>query len=231
MTILSAIQNVSTSISITRPDAVFSSQEREHFELQVLANSCASYIASDYEWQAMKALATLTGDGLVTAFSFPGDYDRMLKNAQLWSYRKAWPLVHITDTDRWLGLEVRQFGYGTSAWSIFGDQINIRPAPESGESVKFYYMSSKWARDEPGLAKAAFTADSDSFRLSERLLELCLIWMWKSTKKLPYAQEKDDYEDFKEKLIVADKGARILRVGRTQYRRGTKIAYPVAIVP
>lgn len=231
MTILSAIQNVSASISITRPDAVFSSQEREHFELQVLANSSASHIAKDYEWQALKALATLTGDGILTAFSFPADYDRMLKKAELWSNRNAKPLGHITDTDRWLELEVRQFGFVSGLWSILGDQINIKPAPASGELVKFYYMTNKWARNEPGAAKAAFTADSDGFRLSERLLELCMIWMWKSRKKLPYAQEKDDYEDAKEKLIVADKGSRIIRVGQVRALRGAQIAYPVAIVP
>lgn len=231
MTILSAIQNVSASISITKPDAVFSSQEREHFELQVLANSCASYIAKDYEWQSLKTLATLTGDGVVMAFSFPGDYDRMLKKAQLWSSRNARLLEHISDTDRWLELDLRQFGFASGAWTIFADRINIKPAPATGELVKFYYMSNKWARDEPGGAKAAFTADSDVFRLSEQLLELCMIWMWKSRKKLPYAQEKDDYEDAKEKLITADKGARIIRVGRTRNSRGAKIAYPVAVVP
>ena len=231
MTILSAIQNVSAAISITRPEAVFSSQERELFELQVLANSSASYIARDYEWQALKTLATLTGNGILTAFPFPDDYDRMLKKAELWSDRNARPLGHITDTDRWLELEVRQFGFVSGLWSIFGDQINIKPAPATGELVKFYYMTNKWARDEVATTKSAFTADTDVFRLSERLLELGMTWMWKSKKKQPYAQEKDDYEDAREKLIVADKGSRILRVVQVRSSRGAQIAYPVSIVP
>jgi hypothetical protein len=231
MTILSAIQNVSASISIASPEAVFSSTEREHFELQVLANQCASYIAKDHEWQILKSLATLTGDGVLTAFSFPADYDRMLKKAELWSNQNARPLGHITDTDRWLELEIRQFGFVSGLWSIFGDQINIKPAPVSGELVKFYYMSNSWARPETGMDKVAFTLDADSFRLPEHLLELCIIWMWKAKKKLPYAQEKDDYEDAKEKLIVADKGSRLLRIGQVRNARGVQIAYPMSIVP
>ena len=231
MGILSVIQNVSASISITKPEAVFSSQEREHFELQVLANACASYIAKDYEWQALKTLATLTGDGILTAFSFPDDYDRMLKKAELWSDRNAKPLGHVADTDRWLELEVRQFGFVSGLWSIFSDQVNIKPATASGELIKFYYMSNKWARDDAGTPKASFLLDTDVFRLSEPLLELCMIWMWKSKKKQPYAQEQDDYENAKEKLIAADKGSRILRIGQDRSSRGVQIAYPVSIVP
>lgn len=231
MTILSAIQNVSASISLSRPEAVFSSTEREHFELQVLANASAAYIAKDYEWQVLKTLATLTGTGAATTFPFPAGYDRMLKKAQFWSTRNTYPLTHITDTDRWLELDIRQFGFVSGAWSIFGDQINIKPAPIVGELIKFYYMTNKWALDAGGAAKIAFTLDSDTFRLSESLLELCMIWMWKSKKKQPYAQEQDDYENAKEKLITADKGSRILRVGQVRSPRGVQIAYPTSIVP
>lgn len=231
MTILTAIQRVCLKISLTQPSTVFSSQAREHLELQALANESASYIAKDFEWQALKALATLSGDGVLQAFPFPSDYDRMLKEAQLWSSRIISPLTHIVSTDRWLELDIRQFGFVSGVWTIFGDMVNIKPARATGEQVKFYYMSNLWAKDENGIAHAAFTQDSDRFRLSEDLLALCMIWKWKDAKKLPYAQEKDDYEDAKEKLITADKGSKILRVGRARMPRGTNIAYPTSIVP
>jgi len=54
--------------------------------------------------------------------------------------------------------------------------------------------------------------------------------MWKSKKKQPYAQEQDDYENAKEKLIAADKGSRILRIGQDSSSRGIQIAYPVSIM-
>jgi hypothetical protein len=231
MTILSAIQNVSMFISLSRPDTVFSSTEREHLELQALANNSASHIAKDYEWQALKVLATLTGDGTTTEFVLPDDYDRMLKESALWSNRMQSSLTHVTSTDRWLELDIRQFGFVTGAWTMLADRINIKPPPANGEAIKFYYMSRKWAKDEAGIPKTAFLTDNDSFRLSERLLELCMIWQWKAAKKLPYAQEKDDYEDAKEKLILADKGARSLRLGRVRMPRDAQIAYPTAVVP
>jgi hypothetical protein len=230
MTILSAIRNVTMFISLNRPDVVFSSTEREHLELQALANKSAQYIAGDHEWQTLKTLATLAGDGASMAIPVPDDYDRMLKKAELWSSRIATPLTHVAETDHWLELDIRQFDFLAGAWSIFGDRINIKPAPAGGELVKFFYMSSKWASDAAGLPKDAFTKDDDVFRLSERLLELCMVWQWKAAKKLPYAQEQDDYENQKEKLIATDKGSRILRVGRARLPRDVNIAYPTAIV-
>jgi hypothetical protein len=231
MTVLNAIRNVATVISLDLPATVFSSSEREHVELRTLANTCAGHIARDYEWQALKRPATLAGDGVTAEFDMPDDYDRMLKEGALWSSRRQSPLTHVTSTDRWLELDIRQFGFVTGAWTIIADRINIKPAPANGEAVKFYYMSRKWAKDEAGVPKAAFLTDSDSFRLSERLLELGMIWQWKAAKKLPYAQERDDYEDAREKLILADKGSRILRVGRIRLPRDGQISYPTPIVP
>lgn len=231
MSVLTAIQSASSVIALDKPTVVYSSTDRELFELQVLANTCADYVAKDYEWQKLKALATITGDGSDDDFALPSDYDRMLKKTQLWSDRYQTALTHITDTDHWLELDVRQFQTVIGVWTLLNDEINIKPAPANGEIVKYYYLSNKWARAASGTDKNAFDADTDTFRLSEELLKLCIIWKWKAAKKLPYAQEKDDYEDAKEKLIVADKGSHVLRVGRARMARDTSIAYPIPIVP
>lgn len=231
MTVLTAIQNVSAAIALDRPEAVFSSTEREHFELQVLANTAGLHIAKDYEWQALKVVATLTGDGTKTAFDLPDNYDRMLKQAELRSSRYSTALSHVIDSDQWLDMEIRQFNQVAGMWTMFGGQIHISPAPAVGEEVKFFHMSKHWAKDDQDSLKDGFAQDADLFRLSESLLELCMIWKWRAQKGLPYAQDQDNYEDAKEKLIVADKGSRILGVGRSRRVRGVTTAYPVSIVP
>ncbi|QIG49567.1 hypothetical protein G5V57_18725 [Nordella sp. HKS 07] len=231
MTILTAIQNVSAAIALNRPEAVFSSTEREHFELQVLANTAGLYIAKDYEWQALRVVGTLTGDGTKTAFDLPADYDRMLKEAEFRSSRYITALTHIIDSDHWLDMEIRQFNQIAGMWTLHGGQIHIRPAPAAGEAVKFFYMSKLWAKDDQGTLKDGFTKDSDTFQLSEKILELCMIWKWRAQKGLPYAQDQDNYEDAKEKLQAADKGSRIISVGRARRLRGMTSTYPVSIVP
>jgi hypothetical protein len=231
MTVLTVIQNACGTLPLNRPDAIFASQEREHFELQVLANMAADHIAKDYEWQKLKGVATINGEGTTEDFNFPADYDRMLKKAELRTSRHIAALMHITSSDKWLDMSIRQFNQVAGAWTIHGDQIHIKPAPVNGEEVKYFYMSSKWALDHNGSAKATFTADNDMFRLSEKLLELCMIWKWRANKGLAYAEDLANYEDAKQKLITADKGARVLTIGRTRLPSDAQIAYPEAIVP
>lgn len=231
MTVLTAIQNACAIIPLDKPDGVFAGQGREHFELQVLANTAADHIAKDYEWEKLKSIATIAGDGSTEDFDFPPDYDRMLKKAELRTTQHITALTHITSSDQWLDMAIRQFNQVAGAWTIYGGQVHIKPAPANGEEVKYFYMSSKWALDQASTAKAAFTADNDAFRLSEKLLELCMIWRWRANKGLAYAEDLANYEDAKEKLITADKGSRSITVGRSRVPSDVSIAYPGAIVP
>ncbi|WP_119271427.1 phage adaptor protein [Taklimakanibacter deserti] len=231
MTVLTVIQSACGTLPLNRPDAIFASQEREHFELQVLANMAADHIAKDYEWQKLKGVATINGDGTTEDFNFPADYDRMLKKAELRTSRHVAALRHVTSSDQWLDMSIRQFNLVAGAWTIHGDQIHIKPAPANGEEVKYFYMSSKWALDSNATPKAAFSADNDTFRLSEKLLELCMIWKWRANKGLAYGEDFGNYEDAKEKLITADKGSRILTIGRDRLPSDAQIALPEAIVP
>lgn len=231
MSVLTAIQNACAIIPLDRPNGVFASQEREHFELQVLANTAADHIARDHEWQKLKAVATIAGDGAVENFDFPADYDRMLKKAELRTSRHVTALTHIVSSDQWLDMTIRQFNLAAGAWTIHGNQIHIRPAPANGEQVKYFYMSSKWALDTNGTPKTAFTADTDAFRLSESLLELCMIWKWRANKGLAYAEDLANYEDAKEKLVTADKGSRVLTIGRARMPSDAQTAYSGVIVP
>ena len=231
MSVLTAIQNACAVIPLNRPDAVFSSTEREHFELQVLANTVAGRIARDYDWEKLKAIATIAGDGAAQAFDFPGDYDRMLKASELRSSARRMALAHVISSDRWLDMIVRDLNPICGAWTVHGGRIHIRPAPADGEEVKYFYLSSKWALDVNGTPKPAFTADTDVFRLSEKLLELGMIWTWRAGKGLAYAEDLAHYEDAREKAITADKGARVLTLGRARNPGGAAPAWPGVIAP
>jgi hypothetical protein len=231
MTVLAAIRNACAIVPLNRPDAVFSSQEREHFELQVLANTAAHHIAKDYEWQRLKQIAAIAGDGVTEDFDFPADYDRMLKQAELRTARLGRPLAHVTSSDRWLEASLRPFNRVAGAWTIYDGRIHIRPAPLAGQEVRYFYMSTKWALDSEGTPKTAFDADDDTFRLSEKLLELAMIWKWRANKGLPYAEDLQNYEDAKEKLIAADKGSHAITIGRAGRACEAEAAYPGSIGP
>ena len=70
-----------------------------------------------------------------------------------------------------------------------------------------------------------FSADSDSFRLDARTLELGLIYEWRSRKGLDFQDELADFNAALSRCISDDKGARIL-TQRSRQQIDARIAYP-----
>lgn len=227
MTTLSVIQDACTSgIALEKPTAVYGSATREHIELASLLNEAAGMIADAHEWQTLNRIATITGDGSDEDFALPSDFGRMLDKSQLWSSSLETPLTPISDRDQWLGLDVQSFDFVINAWIIYGDEIHIKPALASAVTVKYWYQSNLWGRTSGATNIATFTADTDVFRLNERLLKLALVYKWREMKGLPYAENMADYQDLLAKLINRDKGSRIIRIGRASMPRDAVFAYP-----
>lgn len=233
MTVLSAIQRACTPIGLGVPTAVFSSTEREHLELQDVANTVAGDMADFYDWQILKAIATITGDGTTTAFSLPSDYGRMLKKAELRaSTFPGSPLEHITDTDEWLRIVVSGMTAGIGQWTIYGNQIQILPALANAATAKYFYIKNTIVDPASGSDKARFDMDTDTFLLDEGCLELGIIYKWKRNKGLPYAEELQDYNDKLAERAGNDKGSKILVVGRQRFgNSAAEYAWPGTIVP
>lgn len=234
MSVLSAIQSAAPWIGISVPSAVFAGSDRTSVELQAVVKEAAQGIAEDFDWQRLKTVATITGDGSDTDFALPSDYARMLKKAQLFpSAQPNSPLIHVVDSDEWLQLEVENFGDTIGRWTIFANQINIKPAVALAATVKYFYISNKLVALESAttLTKATFTLDTDEFFLGDRILTLALIWRWKAAKGRAYAEDFQNYQNTRDILAGNDKGARIIHMGRGRVPRDVTIAYPGTLGP
>jgi hypothetical protein len=230
MTVFTAVSSACIeSLALSGIETVFGGTDRVHLELQQTAISAAEYIVNDYDWPKLKKLATITGDGTTTAFDLPSDYSRQLVKAQLWSNRLSAPLRHVESDDEWLGLlTIGEFTtYGS--WILYADQIHIRPAPADGEEIKYFYITNQTVVDAASELKTAFTADTDTFKLSETLLKLGVVWQFKASKGLQYAEDLATYEREKEKAIVRAAGSKMLRVGQARMPIGVELAYPFAV--
>lgn len=234
MTVLTAIQRASTVLGLTVPAAVFTSTEREHVELQDAANEVAETMARHYDWQRLKTIATLTGDGVTEDFSLPTDYGRQLLKATLWvTSRPFYPLEHVPDSDMWLGIITSDIQVSLGQWTVYGDQIHIRPAMATGDEAKFFYITKNIVDPASGADKPLFTLDTDAFLLDERVLRLGIIWQWKASKGLPYAEDMVNYEIALAEAVGRDKGSKIITVGVQRMRGGMNAdyAFPGTIVP
>ena len=239
MTALSIVQGASRKIGVARPDQMFGGITDTQYELQEYLNDAVAMVAFDcgHDWTALKALATITGDGSLS-FDLPADYRRMLKKATLWpSATPYWPYTHCADTDEWLAMLSQAFPPLTGAWTLIGGQIHIRVGGSTsplgtGDTAQFYYLCSKYAKNAAGVAKAEFTADDDAYRLDERLLKLAMIYKWKQGHLQDYAEELSDYENALSERIGGDKGSNMFSVGgRRVTAFDASIAYPGVLGP
>jgi hypothetical protein len=233
MTVLSAVQLAAPWIGIAVPTVLFTGTDRTSVEMQAMVNECAKAIAEDFDWQRLRTLATITGDATTTDWSLPSDYSRMLKKAALWpSAMPTTPLQHIADSDEWLMLDVQSFQTVVQRWTIYGNQLHVKPAIASAATVKYFYISNKLVVATGGTAptKTDFTLDTDSLFVDERLLQLSIIWRWKAKLGRPYAEDMANYQNAVDVVAGADKGSRFISIGRN--RSGdVNIAFPWAVTP
>lgn len=228
-TVLEVVQDAAPKIGLSAPDAVYGSTDRTALELGSVANEIAERIVRAHDWSLLLTEQVYAGDGVTEGFDLPSDYLRMPKDAQVWSTRWQRPLLPISSDD-WQRLEVREYDLITGTWILLGGQMKFRPELATGENATWYYVSNKAVAPVSGGNKARFTADTDTFRLGDRLLELHLIWEWRQRKGLPYAEDMRTAEIALAQAISDDKGARIVVQSSRRNVRG-KPSYPWSIVP
>lgn len=232
MTVLTTIQGAAAYLGISIPTFVTGSTEREHVELTEIANEAAQDIAEYHDWQSLKNLARIDGDGVTSSFALPSNYDRMPKKQSLWSTTQESPLTHVQSHDDWLEIDIRDYGIVVGAWTLLGGNVEIKPTPDDGEFIKYYFQS----RDIITTTlsdKTKITLDADSFDIfpkSERVLKLAIIWRWRALKGLDYAEDLNNYETALGLAAMRDGGSKMLVSGNAR-SSGIRTAYPQAIIP
>lgn len=229
MTVLSACQEASKLMGLSAPSQVYGSTSRYEVELQAIANDAAKAIAKAHDWRKFTTLQTHAGDATKTAFDMPSDYDRMPLKAAVYLTSSKQQMTPVLDLDQWLRNRLESFIGVVGEWIILGGQMQIYPAMGSTDSAKFYYQSNKIITQDGGTTKAAFTADTDTFRLDERMLSLEIIWRWRAMKGLEYAEDLQNAEIAKAQEIARDKGSRILTIGKARMPDDATYAYPFAL--
>lgn len=220
MTILQVAQKVALYTGLEVPSVLFSNTSRTWVEMQVIINDCVRQILDEYDWQALKKTHTLVGDGVTEDFPMPADYDRMVRDAHMWTnFMTFWPGQQVNSVDSWLAFEESGF-FSTPVplWIIFDDLFHVRPVMSAPEELKFFYVSNYLVKDAGSSTGTAtdFTADTQSFVLDERLLTRCVVYNWKQAKGLDYAADLQQYENDMAYAIGKDKGPRIIQEGRNR---------------
>lgn len=232
MTVLQAIKDAAPWIGTPIPTLVYGSTDRTWVEMGALANEVAKQIAAAAQWSALTKIATITGNGSATDFPLPTDYGRMTKNADLRSASYPfYPLKHILSASDWLAITNSGIQPFRGIWILLAKRINILPVRGNGEAVKYVYISKNIVLDTNSVPKEAFTDDTDSFVLSERLLRLGIIWNWKVSKGTDYQEDLANFNQALADEIGDDRGPAAIAVGLPKFPSGAQTAYPYPLGP
>lgn len=214
MTILSAMQRAAMRLVGYSPSVFFSSSETFEAELVDLINEAAQDICATQDWQALTGVKTFTGDGVNEDFSIPSDYSRQLIDSDIQDLNNwAWGYCHLTDMNQFLYRKARGFEPYPGGWIIYGGQFHFSPAPASGQTATFPYISKNYAISADSTVKPEFTRDDDSFIIDggERLLTLWLIWRWRENKKLDATGDQENFMKAMSEIGSRDRGSNVIR--------------------
>jgi hypothetical protein len=233
MTLLSVVKDVCSTVGVALPQSVFSNLtgNRTMQEMLSLANEMAQRIAYDSrDWTKLRTLATLTGDGVATAFNLPANFKRMLLTSNVWrSTSTQTPMRFIPDTEEWMRRRTANASDNAwGEWTIMGGKIHVWPVMAVPVTAYFSYLDKNWIDLASGGRGDVFMSDTDSFTLDERVLKLAMIWQWKAQKGSPYAEDMGTYGDALTMAMGHDSPAPII-LGRQPISAGARVAYPWAL--
>jgi hypothetical protein len=230
MTLLSVVKDVCAVVGVSMPQSVFSNLtgNRTMQEMLALANEMAQRIAYDTrDWTKLRTLATMTGDGVKTAFPLPANYKRMLLTSNVWSSTSTQTPMHfVPDTDQWMRRRASNASnWAWGEWTMLGGNMVIYPVMAVGQTATFGYLDKNCIDLNSGGRGDVFMDDADAFTLDERLLKLGMIWQWKAQKGASYAEDMGTYGDALTYAMGHDSPAPII-LGRKPISAAANMAYP-----
>lgn len=214
MAILNVIQRASVLCGLPSPSGAVSSTDANVQQMVMLATQEGEETSSSYDWRQLKLPFTYTGDGTTTLWPLPSDFERLLPGEAFFSNSyPSIPLIGPLSDEEFLAAKALPVLPIRPIWRLIGTKVEIWPALASGEVINSQYLSNKWIVAIDGVTtKSAFTLDTDSCLFPERILSLGVIWRWKRTKGLDYAEEFRTYQIERDKIAGHDSGNRVIHM-------------------
>jgi hypothetical protein len=208
MSLLTIIQNVCAELSLDIPGLVMGSPDPTTAQLRVLSKRAGDELARDHDWSALLVQRQFTATGAIPEPTEPPpDWERFTDNAVVWNNSRLWQLNGPVDPQTWQRNRIINTNPVPQIWRMIGGKLAIYPDVAT-ELISYEYISNAWIAVNGGTTYASTWAnDADTARISERVLELSLIWRWKRAKGLDYGEEMENFERAKESEVGGDRAA------------------------
>lgn len=211
MQLLEIIQRVVRRLPLTNAvSQIVGTSSQLILQLMELAQEEGDELTGRHEWQSLQSVLSGVGaGGNPDSFPLPADWNRFRADASVFrSGSLLTPLSGPVAIDAWHKLLVLPGIRFPGYWRLEDNHLLTVGVP-TGETVKLPYISANWILDKDGVTTKAFwAADTDTPILHERLIRTGVIWRWKQSKGLDYAEDLKNFELELERRIAADRVAR-----------------------
>lgn len=219
MTLLTVVQNAMTQVGLTPPSVVYASTDEIVRQMKAFVMVEGRKLVDDHDWRQLLTASTFTcGAAVEQSAALPSDFLRMSNGVQMWNESNDFAIVGPVNADEYNDLIVRSVSSLPQYWRLFGSKLHIIH-PVSGNTIRFEYITNKWILQAAVTAGTSLTADTDTFRVPENILELGVGWRFKKAKGLDYAEDMRNYELALAAAKMQDVGGRrIITTGREEMR-------------
>lgn len=230
MSLLTVVQNATVLLSLQRPSSVYGSSDAQIRLLTQLLLIEGRDLLKTYDWSALTTARTFTFiAGNPQTGEPPAAFDRMSRAGEgeyvVWNDTSNWGTVGPVSASQWTEYLARNFSALPQYWRIIDGVLNITNA-SAGDTGRYEYISKNWILQAAVTPGSTLTADTDTFEFPENLLELGIIWRFKQTKGLDYAEDMETYNRHRQDCIASDKGqARTISTSSDRIDRSSRTWY------
>jgi hypothetical protein len=223
-------QAVNRLSNITTPTAVVSSTDQIVKTLLALANEEGQELSARYPWQnlineaSFTTVATASQGSILTV---AGASFRYIVNETIWNRTQRRPIFGPLTGQQWQTLQATAIQGPWYQFRIRGNLILFVPVPSAGQSCYFEWVSNAWSSNSGGTVfSSTWQADTDIGLIPEEIMTQGIIWRYKQSQGLQYAEDFNKYERMVEDAMGRDGGKQKLNMG--EYALDV---YPGVIVP
>lgn len=207
MSLLTLVQDAAGLLSLTRPSSVIGSNDLTTRQIFAIAIQACQSLNRKW-WQVMMREQTfVTIADTAQTNALPDDFDRFVPDSFFNRTQKRQIVGPVSPQD-WQRIQSN----GPTSNIVIGfrqrdGSFLLTPAPAAGETIAFEYISTKWARSaDLATAKTRWDVDTDTSYFNEWLITLDIVWRWRKTKGLPYAEDHDTWKSYRDTLLGNDGG-------------------------
>lgn len=214
MTLLTLAQAACDIIGMPRPTSVMAGADQTARTMLSLAQREGRALARRWTWTALRKQQTFTTVAqTVQTGAVPSDFDRMVSET-FWNRTDQERVVGPVTPEEWQGLVASVALPIESAFQMRAGQIELYPVPTAGETYAYEYVSNQWCQSAGGVGQSAWAADTDTGKLDEELTTLGLVWRFKQSRGLDYAEDLATYEEQVLQAMARDGVRRTARLAR-----------------